>query len=160
MKKRNLIISSILAAGMLTAGGAHAYGGGKGEFCDKHPRGGARAERMDYMMDRLDMSSQQRDAVYKIREEEEKKVAAKRDELRKLREAMREQSRAEKYDDAKVRELADAQAKIMSDIMVIHAESMKRMRDQLSADQEARVKQMKEQMKARREQRGYPERPY
>lgn len=157
MKKSNLIISSILACGMLTictAGIVHAYDGpgGEPEYFERH-RQEYRAQhdaRMAYMANQLELDQKQREAISKIREEQDKKTKAKMDEMLKIRDAMREQARAEKYDAAKVRELADAQAKLMADLMVERVETMNRIREQLSKDQAARMEQMKAQMLERR----------
>jgi len=172
MKKCNLIISSVLSAGMLTigsAGIAYAYGGpdgpggpggapcGPGEFRNHHrgPDSEARKERMNYMMNRLELDQQQREAIKKIRDEQMAKMRTKRDEMKKIREAIREQAFAEKYDAAKVRELADAKAKLMSDMMVERMETMNRIRQLLTEQQEARMKEMKAQMMQRRPPNSY-----
>jgi len=159
MKKHNLIISSFLAATMLTIGSAgvvHAYGGpyagpGAGPNdgpCDRHRE--AHSSRMMYMMNQLELDRKQREAIDKIRDEQDKKMQAKMDEMKKIRNAMREQAMAEKYDAAKVRELADAQAKLMSDMMVERMATMDLIRKQLTEQQAARMEQMKAQMMQRR----------
>jgi len=171
MKKQNLIISSFLAATMLTIGSVgvvHAYGGPNAGATDgpmggpmggpmhgpmnrpcDHPRE-AQSDRMAYMMKMLELDRKQRDAIKKIREEQDKKMEAKMDEMKKIRNAMREQAMAEKYDAAKVRELADAQAKLMSDMMVERMATMDLIRKQLTEQQAARMEQMKAQMMQRR----------
>jgi len=163
MKKHNLIISSILAATMLTIGSAgvvHAYGGpnagpnaGPMNGPCGHPRE-AQSDRMAYMMKRLELDRQQRDAITQIREEQDKKMQVKMDEMKKIRNAMREQAMAEEYDAAKVRELADAQAKLMSDMMVERMATMDQIRKQLTEQQAARMEQMKAQMMERRSASG------
>jgi periplasmic protein CpxP/Spy len=157
MKKPNMIFKSIMLSSLLTfatAGPVYAYGG-QGKNYDRHHVGGP--GKMGYIMSQLELSDKQRAAMSKIRDEQRQKMRAKRDEMTELQKKMSEQMRSEKYDADKVRELADAQAKIMSDMMVLRAEGMNRMHEQLTADQEARIKQMKEQMEARRAERGYPE---
>jgi len=159
MKKYNLMINSILAGIMLTLGATgvvHAYGGpggpggpgGASEFCPHHREVNSdeRNARMAYMMNRLELDRQQRDAIRKIRDEQDKKMQAKMDEMKVIRNAMREQARAEKYDAAKVRELADAQAKLMSDMMVERMESMNLIQQQLTEQQAARMEEMKARM--------------
>lgn len=172
MKKRNLIISSILAGSMLAigaAGSVYAYDGPSGGGPGYHGPGYGgpgyggpgyghhredyrpqREARMAHMMNQLELDRKQREAISKIRDEQAKKTEAKMDEMLKIREAMREQAHAEKYDAAKVRELADAQAKLMSDMMVERVETMNRIREQLTKDQEARMEQMRKQMMERR----------
>jgi Spy/CpxP family protein refolding chaperone len=168
MKKYNSSFSSVLAATMLmigTTGIAYAYDGPKGhggpcgpdQFRDHHrgPDNDARKDRMNYMMNRLELDQQQREAIKKIRDEQMAKMRTKMDEMKKIREAMREQAFAEKYDAAKVRELADAKAKLMSDMMVERMETMNRIRQLLTEQQEARMEQMKARMMQRRPPNSY-----
>lgn len=150
MNKGNLIISSVLAASMLSicsAGVAYAYGGadGPGKHCD-HQRGDLREachQRMMHMKKQSELYRQQYEAIKKIRDEHDKKMQVKEDEMLKIRNAMREQARAEEYDAAKVRELADAQAKLISDMMVERMETMNRIRQLLAEQQAARMEEMK-----------------
>jgi Spy/CpxP family protein refolding chaperone len=167
MKKNNLIISSILAATMLTIGSAgvvHAYGGpnaGPNAGPNSGPMNGpcghqreSQSDRMAYMMNRLELDRKQRDAIKKIRDEQDKQMQAKMDEMKKIRKEMREQAMAEKYDAAKVRELADTQAKLMSDMMVERMATMDRIRKLLTEQQAARMEQMKAQMMQNRPDNG------
>lgn len=130
MKKRNWIIASILASTIGVAGVSHACGGPGG-----HSRGDHKGNRMMHVMKKLDLSKEQKQAVRSIKNESRDKMQSKRDEMSDIRKALREQARSETYDATKARELADARAKIMSDMTVQRIETMNRIRKQLTADQ-------------------------
>lgn len=148
MKKRNLIIGSILAGTIGVAGLAQACGGPGGNFRGAHKGHGG--ERMMHVMKKLDLSAEQRNAVRTIKRDSRDQMQAKRDEMQDIRQALQKQASAETYDAAKVRELADAKAKIMVDITVQRIETMQKVRKQLTAEQLAKFDDMKD----RRSKRG------
>jgi Spy/CpxP family protein refolding chaperone len=139
MKKRNWIIGSVLAGTIGLAGVAHACGGPGGHFRDHH--GG---DRMMHVMKELDLTKEQRTTIRKIKNESRDQMAEKRDELFEIRKALREQGSAEKYDAAKVRELADAKAKIMADLTVQRIKAMHQIRKELTAEQLKELDEMKD----------------
>ena len=139
MRKRNLIIASILASGIGLAGVAHACGGPGGHFRDGH-----KGDRMMHVMKKLDLTDEQKQAVRSIKDESQEQMASKRDEMSDIRKALHEQQSAETYDAAKVRELADARANIMSDMTVQKVETMNRIRKQLTAEQREKLDHIKE----------------
>lgn len=147
MNKRNWIIGSILAGTIGMAGVAHACGGPGG-----HDRGEHGGDRMMYMMKTLDLTTEQRQAIRKIKNESRDQMEVKRDELFEIRKALREQGTADKYDEAKVRELADAKAKITADMTVQRIKTMHQIRKELTAEQLAELDEMKNQ---RFERRGF-----
>ena len=144
MKKRNLIIGSILAGTIGVAGLAQACGGPGGSHK------GHGGDRMMHVMKKLDLSTEQRDAVRTIKRDSRDQMQARRDEMQDIRQALQKQASAETYDAAKVRELADAKAKIMADITVQRIETMQKVRKQLTAEQLAKFDEMKD----RRSKRG------
>ena len=108
-------------------GGGHHFGGG-GEM---H---GLRA---------LNLTEAQRDQIFKIHHDQEpafrdqmKKVRASREELQKL-------ARADKLDTAAVRRAADAQAKAISDLTVMHVQTQNQVRAVLTPEQKAKLDQMR-----------------
>ncbi len=139
MKKRNWIIGSILAGTIGIAGVAHACGGPGGHFGGHH--GG---DRMMHMMKTLDLTTEQRQAIRKIKNESRDQMEVKRDELFEIRKALREQGRAETYDAAKVRDLADAKAKITADMTVQRIKTMQQIRKELTAEQLKELDEMKD----------------
>jgi len=142
MKKRNLIIGSILAGTIGVAGMAHACGGPGGGYRGAHDSHGG--ERMMHVMKKLDLTQEQREAVRAIKRDSRDQMEAKRDEMFDIRQALQKQASAETYDAAKVRELADARAKIMADITVKRMQTMQEIRKHLTAEQLARLDDMKE----------------
>lgn len=139
MKKRNWIIASILAGTIGIAGVSHACGGPGG-----YSRGDHRGDPLMHVMKKLDLTKEQKQAVRKIRNESREKMESKRDEMSDIRKALRKQASAETYDATKVRKLADAKARIMSDITVQKIETMNRFRKQLTPEQLEKLDNFKE----------------
>jgi len=133
MKKRNVIIGGILAGTIGVAGLAQACGGPGGGFRGGHDD--HRGDKMMYVMKKLDLNDEQRDAVRTIKRDSRDQMEAKRDEMYDIRQALRKQASAETYDVAKVRELADAKARVMADITVQRIETMQKVRQQLTPEQ-------------------------
>lgn len=142
MKKRNLVIGSILAGSILTIGTAglvHACGSPGGHYYGEH-RGG----KMMHVMKKLDLTTEQHKTIRNIKDEQREKMSAKRDEMMDIRKELRQQVRADNYDAGKVRELADAKAKIMADMTVKRIETMNRIRKELTPEQVAKLDSFKE----------------
>lgn len=140
MHKVNWIISSVLAGSMLTlttVGAVYACNGPGGKYQGGH------GDKMTHMMQKLDLTPEQSEIIRNIKDEQVEKMSSKRTEMRSIRKALREQVRAEQYDAAKVRELADAKSKIMADMTVARIETMHRIRQQLTAEQVAKMEKMK-----------------
>ena len=136
MKTRNWIIGSILAGSMLSLGAmgvANACGG---------PGGQGRGDRMMHVMQQLDLTKDQRQAIRSIKDEQRDQMRANRDAMMDIRKSLREQVHAANYDAVKVRELADAKAKIMADMTVQRSATMHRIRQQLTAEQQAKLDNM------------------
>lgn len=139
MKKRNWIIASVVAGAIGVAGVAQACGGPGGHFRDDY-----RDDSMMYMMKKLDLTKEQRQAVRSIKKDMRNKMEAKRDEMFDIRKELHDQVNSENYDAAKVRKLADAKAKIMSDLAVQKIETMQRIRKELTAEQLEKFDDVKE----------------
>lgn len=152
MKKRNWIIGSILAGSSLAIGAtgiAQACGGPDGEHHGKqmmHMRG----DMMGPMMENLDLSKEQRQAIRAIVDAQRDQRRATQDERMELRKALHEQVAGDSFDPAKVRELADAEARIMADAIVQRSETMHNIRMQLTAEQLAKMDSFREQGFGRR----------
>jgi len=93
----------------------------------------------------LNLTEAQRDQIFKIHHDQEpafrdqmKKVRASRDELQKL-------ARADKFDQAAVRRAADTQAKAISDLAVLRAQTSNQVRQVLTPEQRAKLDQAREQ---------------
>ena len=138
MKTSNKLFASVLALSILSLGAtgmAHAWGG-KGGGCG---RGGD----MMQMAQTLDLSSEQRDAIRAIRDQQRDSMRAKRDQMMDIRQSLRALVHSDSFDAAKVRELADAKAKIQAEITVQRAETMHKIRGELNPEQTAKFDSMK-----------------
>jgi Spy/CpxP family protein refolding chaperone len=147
MKKDNWIIGTVLGAGLLSlvaAGAASAYpddswdfGGGPHAFARGHMMEGP--GRMHGLLRGLDLTDEQRDAVFKIFHEQMPTVHDKMKALRAGREQLREAAMTATYDPGKVRELADAQGKLMADLIVLRTESFNKVYALLTPEQQKKV---------------------
>ena len=148
---RRSIAAALCAGGLGLAMGAHAQPAPDGSHGAQHARfhhgGGHGGEHGGEMrgLRALDLSEAQRDQIFKIRHEQApafrdqmKKVRASHDELRKL-------ALADKFDQAAVRRAADTQAKAISDMAVLRAQTTNRVRAVLTPEQRTKLDQMREQ---------------
>lgn len=141
MKKRNLIVGSVLAGSiLLSAGAAHAC---------KGPGGHQRSDKMMHVMEKLDLSEEQLASISSIKDQQKEQMSASRTEMKNIREALREQANSDNYDAAKVRELADAKAKLIAEITVKRTETMNRIRKELTPEQIAKMDKMKQRRSER-----------
>jgi len=143
MKKRNLIIASILAGTIGVAGAVQAFGSHDGgDRCNY--KGEHRGDRMMYIMKELDLSDEQRQSVREIKKQNREQMKNNREQMMEIRKELREASSADNYDAAKVRELADKKAKLMADMTVKRVEIMQRIRSELTPEQQREFAKMKE----------------
>jgi protein CpxP len=133
MKKRNIVLSTILAASLLTVAGAGIASADSHRHCGfgHHGHhagamfggGGMHRGAMPHMFKRLNLTDAQRDQVFKIMYAA---MPAKHDKMKQLRDgrrALHDAAMASNYDAAKVRALADAEAKTIADLMVLRTET-------------------------------------
>ena len=148
MKKRNLIIASVLAGTIGIAGAAQAFGGnGGGDRCNY--KGEHRGDRMMHVLKKLDLSDEQRQSVREIKKENLEQMKASRQQMMEVRKELREASSADNYDASKIRELADKKAKLMADMTVKRVEIMQRIRSELTPEQQKEFAEMKEHRSGR-----------
>jgi len=140
MKKRNLIIASVLAGSLFSvaAVGAANACNSKGGHRDGH--GG----KMMHMMKKLDLTEKQSETIRSIKKEQKEKMQSTRAKMKEIRKSLQEQSKAENFDAAKVRELADTKAKLMADMTVMRTETMHRIRKELTPEQVDKFDSMKQ----------------
>jgi protein CpxP len=147
MRKDNWIIGTVLGAGLLSlvaAGAASAYsddswdyGGGPHAFKAHHMMEGP--GRMRGMLRGLDLTGEQRDAVFKVFYEQMPTMHDKMKALREGREALREATTSASFDPQKVRELADEQGKLMADLIVLRADTMHKVYGLLTPEQQKKL---------------------
>lgn len=145
MKKSSRILGGLLTVGVLTLGasGIAQACGGPGGF--HHGKGMAMGmQRMDYMMEKLDLNDAQRESIRKLVDQQRDQMRNQRDSMRDIRKALRQQVMSENYDAAKVRELADSKARLMANMLVQRTETMHQIRQQLTPEQMTRLNRMLE----------------
>jgi Spy/CpxP family protein refolding chaperone len=141
---RKTIAAALCAGGLGLAMGAHAQPAPNGmQHARFHHGGGHHGEMRGLRA--VDLTEAQRDQIFNIRHEQApalrdqmKKVRAAHDELRKL-------ALADKFDQAAVRHAADTQAKAISDMAVLRAQTTNRVRAVLTPEQRTKLDQMREQ---------------
>ena len=153
MKPRNLVLGSVLAVstlGLLTTGIVNAgpYGGCDAPFGARHatlerhgPRPGGPAHNL---LKRLDLTDEQRDRVFEIHHAQQPAVREKMEALRKGREALRNAAMAENYDSKAVHALADRQAGVKAELIVMRNATFNRIYTLLTPEQREQIKLMKE----------------
>jgi periplasmic protein CpxP/Spy len=96
------------------------------------------------MLRGLDLTEVQRDQVFKIFHEQEPAVHEQMKQVRQARAALMKLAAAPSFDESRARQAADAQAKALSALAVMHAQTVHRVRDILTPEQRARMDQMAE----------------
>ena len=148
---RKTIAAALCAGGLGLAMGAHAQpapeGGMQGpQHGGMHQRWGGRhgGDEMRGLR-ALDLTEAQRDQIFKIRHDQ---APAFRDQMKKVRashEELQKLALADKFDPAAVRRAADTQAKAMSELAVMRAQTTNRVRAVLTPEQRTKLDQMREQ---------------
>lgn len=154
MKKRNMVLSTILAGSILTLAGAgiasaeshrhcgygsHGYHGHAGAMFE---HGGMHRGGMHRMFKRLDLTEAQRDQMFKIMYAEMPAKHAKMKALREARQALRTAARSSTYDAKKVHTLAEAQGKAIADLIVMRTETFHKMLGVLTPKQREKLTQL------------------
>jgi protein CpxP len=134
--QRNHIAAFLLAssAALGVAPAAQAEGMGHGMH-----RGGPMM-----MLRGLDLTQAQRDQVFQIFHDQEPAVHEQMKQVHQARADLMKLAAADSFDEARARQLADAQAKALSALAVMHAQSMNRVRAILTPEQRARLDQRAE----------------
>jgi periplasmic protein CpxP/Spy len=145
MNKRNLIICGILAVGLLAGAGA-ASARGMGGCGGEDPQPASFGERggpglgghggMHGMMRGLDLTGEQRDKIFDIQYAQQPAMREKRKELAKNREEIQKAVASKSFDARRVRELANAEAKVVADLTVMRAETGNKVYNLLTPEQQ------------------------
>ena len=118
------------------SGGYHQVGGG-----------GHGPERL---MRRLDLTDAQRDQVFKIFHEQAPAIREQMNAARNAGRELRQSAMSGNFDRARARQLADAQAKAMSEVSLMRADSMSRVVAILTPEQRQKLEQLRERGGSRR----------
>jgi protein CpxP len=97
----------------------------------------------------LGLSEAQRDQVFKLFHEQAPGFHEQMKQVRHARQELHKLAMAENFDEAKVRDAANAQAKAMADLAVLHAQTMNRVRSVLTPEQRSRMEQMEDGRRGR-----------
>jgi Spy/CpxP family protein refolding chaperone len=126
MKKRNLIIGSLVTSGLIALAAVGAAGTRPGGHCDAGYLGVHTAfagplmhGHLQRLMRELSLTEEQRDKVFDIAYAQMPAAREKIKELRAGRTLLTEAAMSANYDPQQVRKLADAQAQAISDLVVM-----------------------------------------
>jgi periplasmic protein CpxP/Spy len=139
------VIAGFLVAGSPALGAAYAapdgfHGGFHGE------RGGGPMMHLRG----LNLTEAQRDQIFKIFHDQ---APAAREQMKQIRQARVNLAKAaggDRYDDAGVRAAAEAQGKAVTQAALLRAQTMQRVREVLTPEQRAKLKERFEQRQQRR----------
>jgi periplasmic protein CpxP/Spy len=134
------LLASSFALGLapMAANEAQAQPMGEGMRGGMHHRGG------DMMHLRgLNLTEQQRDQIFKIHHDSVPAMREQMKQVEKARTDLRQIAMADKFDEAKARQAADAQAKAMANMAVMRAQTMNRVRQVLTPEQRQKMDEMR-----------------
>jgi Spy/CpxP family protein refolding chaperone len=150
MKKRNAVITLLVAGvialatvGAVSASPGDRCGGGHAGFGGPMGHGGGK--QIHRLISKLDLSDEQRDQIFDIMYGQVPAARDKMKELRSGRQALRELTMKPELDEAKVRELANAQSKIIADMMVMRAETFNKVYKVLTPEQRDQATKLMEE---------------
>ena len=151
MKHRNLILTTLLAVSLATAGivtvgyaGPHcgersgAYGEGRGHSEGRH-------DPLQRLMQQVDLTDAQQSEIKSIIETRRTDTENVRQQLLDSRKAMRSLVTGSDYNIEKVRELADQQAKLRAELTVARIDTMHQSLQVLTAEQQDKLAKLREQ---------------
>lgn len=107
-------------------------------FGDRHGMRGDRGMRG------LNLTQEQRDQIFQITYEQEPKLRDLHKAMRARRQALRDAATAKQFDKAKVQALADEQAKLEAQMIVMRTETRNKIYNLLTDDQRAQLAQRQE----------------
>ena len=99
---------------------------------------------MELVQRHLDLSDAQRDQVFKIFHDQSPAMRERMKAMRAARGDLEKLALASAFDRERARAIADTEAKAISDMEVLRAESMARVRQVLTPEQRAKLDQMRE----------------
>ncbi|MEJ2060179.1 MAG: Spy/CpxP family protein refolding chaperone [Gammaproteobacteria bacterium] len=149
MKHGKFIRNGIFAVALTTlaAGTAYAWPGGGGfdghgpqHASCRHHGGG-----MHRFMAGLNLTDKQRDEIFKIRYEQKPVVREKMKALFEIRRSLRDATLADHYDAKHVKTLADKQAKLNAELIVMRSDTMHRIYSVLNPAQKKQLEEIRKQ---------------
>jgi len=137
MKKYTKIIAILLAGSLLTVGGLQAAGHQGGQQC-----GG----KMMHMLEKLDLSDTQHDAIKAIKDAQHATKMAHKTQMKSIRDAMKQQVMSDNFDLSEVRKLAHQKALLVESMTISKAQSMHSIHQQLTPKQRTKMMELKAKM--------------
>ena len=151
MKRRNLLVTTLLAGSLATAGFVTISHAGP-QYCDRH---GMHGERMGYieggrdplkrLMGQVDLTDAQQTEIKTIINTSRNDTEGVRQQLRDSRKAMYDLVASSDYKVERVRELAAQQAKLNAELTVARIDTMHRTLQVLTPEQQAKLAKLREQ---------------
>src|SRR5262249_32381745 len=92
----------------------------------------------------LNLSEAQRDQIFKIHHDSVPAMREQMKQVEKARTQLRQLAMADNFDEARVRQAADAQAKALSAMAVMRAQTANRVRQVLTPEQRQKMDQMRD----------------
>ena len=89
----------------------------------------------------LNLTEAQRDQVFKIYHEQAPAVHEQMKQVQRSRQDLRQLAMADRFDEGRARQIADTQARALSALAVMRAQTMARVREILTPDQRQRLDQ-------------------
>lgn len=140
--KKFLLASSLaLGLGPLAANEAFSQGAPMGG--EMHGGMHHRGESMMHMR-ALGLSEAQQDQIFKIHHDSVPAMREQMKQVQKARAQLRQLAMADNFDEARVRQAADAQAKALSAMAVMRAQTANRVRQVLTPEQRQKMDQMRD----------------
>jgi protein CpxP len=150
MKKRNIVLTTVLAGSVLTLAATGIVTAGPRGDCGHGfatPRsamfhgGGRHGHDMGLLARGLDLTQAQRDKIFQIRYDARPAMRDKMKQLRQARLALRDAATSDTYNAEQVHKLAQTQANVMTDLIAMRTETRNRIYHVLTPEQQAQVKQ-------------------
>ena len=143
----SFLIASSLALGISSAQ-AQPMERGPAQAHQMHMRGGPGGESFrpgpQRWLRQLDLSEAQRDQVFKIFHDQAPAMREQMKVVRRTREELRQAATSPNFDRARARQLADTQAKALSEMTFMRADSMSRVVAVLTPEQRTKLQQLRE----------------
>lgn len=142
----NFLVASSLALGISSAAEAQPTERGPAQVHYMHARSGGESFRPgpQRWLRQLDLSEAQRDQVFKIFHDQAPAMREQMKVVRRTREELRQAATSPSFDLARARQLADTQAKALSEMTFMRADSMSRVVAVLTPEQRTKLQQLRE----------------
>ncbi len=147
------VLSSISFTGNLLAGSEYHPNDSAENIAEKHHHSGKKHRKYRKLMEKLDLTQEQRESFKAIKERNKKQIIANRSSMKTLKKKIKRLLKAEVIDEPAVREFSAQMAELKTDNMILHAREKKEMLTLLTNEQKEKLEQMKQRRQEKRQQR-------